>query len=54
MTSRAIRDPVRDPLLTPQNSALLIIDYQPIQVSRRCAARNPGINLPFSCATSAP
>jgi nicotinamidase-related amidase len=34
-----IRDPVTDHLLTPQNSALLIIDYQPVQVSSR-ASRN--------------
>ena len=27
------RDPVNDHLLTPQNCALLIIDYQPIQVT---------------------
>lgn len=33
MTSEAIRDPVADHLLTPQNSAFIIIDYQPIQVS---------------------
>jgi nicotinamidase-related amidase len=33
MTSQAIRDPVKDNLLTPQNSALIIIDYQPIQVT---------------------
>lgn len=33
MTSRAIRDPKLDHLLTPQNSAFIIIDYQPIQVS---------------------
>jgi nicotinamidase-related amidase len=33
MTSEAIRDPLKDHLLTPQNSALIIIDYQPIQVS---------------------
>jgi nicotinamidase-related amidase len=32
MTSQAIRDPVKDPLLTPQNSALIVIDYQPVQV----------------------
>jgi nicotinamidase-related amidase len=32
MTSEAIRDPLRDPLLTPQNSALVVIDYQPSQV----------------------
>jgi len=33
MSSEPIRDPVRDPLLTPQNSAFILIDYQPIQVS---------------------
>ena len=33
MTSEPIRDPVKDHLVTPQNSALLIIDYQPLQVS---------------------
>src|SRR5437762_6094204 len=27
------RDPVNDHLLTPQNCALLVIDYQPIQVT---------------------
>jgi nicotinamidase-related amidase len=33
MTSEAVRDPVKDHLLTPRNSALLIIDYQPVQVT---------------------
>ena len=33
MTSAAIRDPAKDHLLTPQNSAFIVIDYQPIQVS---------------------
>ena len=33
MTSLAIRDQAQDPLLTPRNSALVIIDYQPIQVT---------------------
>lgn len=33
MTSEPIRDPQKDHLLTPQNSAFIIIDYQPIQVS---------------------
>ena len=33
MTSESIRDPVKDQLLTPQNSALIIIDYQPVQVT---------------------
>ncbi len=32
MTSEAVRDPLNDPLLTPQNCALVIIDYQPSQV----------------------
>src|SRR2546422_8901602 len=33
MTSQPMRDQVEDHLLTPKNSALLIIDYQPPQVS---------------------
>jgi nicotinamidase-related amidase len=34
MTSFAtVRDPAKDHLLTPQNSVLVIIDYQPVQVS---------------------
>jgi nicotinamidase-related amidase len=33
MTSEAIRDPLKDQLLTPQNSAFVIIDYQPVQVN---------------------
>jgi nicotinamidase-related amidase len=33
MASGKIRDPRADHLLTPQNAALLIIDYQPTQVS---------------------
>jgi nicotinamidase-related amidase len=32
MTSEPMRDPVTDPLLTPLNSALVVIDYQPSQV----------------------
>jgi len=32
MTSEPIRDPLIDHLLTPQNSALLVIDYQPFQL----------------------
>ncbi len=28
-----VRDPNKDDLLTPQNSALIIIDYQPVQVT---------------------
>jgi nicotinamidase-related amidase len=33
MTSQPIRDQVEDHLLTPKNSALIIIDYQPVQVN---------------------
>lgn len=33
MTSEARRDPVTDHLLTPENAAFIIIDYQPVQVS---------------------
>jgi nicotinamidase-related amidase len=33
MTSETIRDPLTDPLLTPANSALIIIDYQPAQIA---------------------
>ncbi|QEN85077.1 hydrolase [Labrys sp. KNU-23] len=33
MSSEPIRDPQSDQLLTPQNSAFVIIDYQPVQVN---------------------
>jgi len=33
MSSEPVRDPVGDPLLTPANCAVILIDYQPIQVS---------------------
>ena len=33
MTSEAIRDPIKDQLLTPKNSAMIIVDYQPVQVT---------------------
>lgn len=32
MTSQPMRDQVEDHLITPKNAALLIIDYQPLQV----------------------
>jgi nicotinamidase-related amidase len=32
-SSKPIRDPVQDQLLTPQNAALIIIDFQPVQVT---------------------
>jgi nicotinamidase-related amidase len=33
MSSEPIRDPNMDHLLTPQNAALVVIDYQPVQVN---------------------
>jgi nicotinamidase-related amidase len=33
MASEPIRAPVKDRLLTPQNAAFIIIDYQPVQVN---------------------
>jgi len=33
MASEPIRDPQKDDLLTPSNSTLIIIDYQPVQVN---------------------
>lgn len=33
MSSEPIRDPQTDRLLTPQNAAFIIIDYQPVQVN---------------------
>ncbi|CAG9164792.1 hydrolase [Cupriavidus pinatubonensis] len=33
MASEPIRDPLKDHLLTPQNAAFVIIDYQPVQVN---------------------
>ncbi|NEN07596.1 isochorismatase family protein [Diaminobutyricibacter tongyongensis] len=33
MTSEPRRDPFTDPLLTPENAALVIIDFQPTQVA---------------------
>jgi nicotinamidase-related amidase len=32
MTSQPVRDPLADHLITPQNSALAVIDYQPSQI----------------------
>ena len=33
MTSAPVRDPIADHLLTPQNAAFLLIDYQPSQLA---------------------
>jgi superfamily I DNA and/or RNA helicase len=40
MTSAPIRDPLADHLITPQNAALLLIDYQPAQSGHHHAGRN--------------
>src|SRR5262249_55248516 len=32
-SARTIRDPTQDHLLTPQNSAMIILDFQPTQIS---------------------
>jgi nicotinamidase-related amidase len=32
-SSKAIRNPLKDHLLTPQNAALVIIDFQPVQIA---------------------
>ncbi len=41
MTSAARRDPVTDALLTPENSALLVIDYQ----RRKLTPRIPSLHI---------
>jgi len=48
MTSEPVRDPFADHLLTPQNCALIIIDYQPVQVSsiRSMDQEGPAGRLP--------
>ena len=33
MTSAPVRDPLADHLITPQNAAFLLIDYQPAQIA---------------------
>src|ERR1700722_17472195 len=33
MTSAPVRDPLADHLLTPENAAFLLIDYQPSQIA---------------------
>jgi nicotinamidase-related amidase len=41
MASEPIRDPAKDHLLTPANSALIIIDYQPVQVNSIASMDRP-------------
>jgi len=33
MSSEPVRNPAMDPLLTPRNAALVVIDYQPAQIN---------------------
>jgi hypothetical protein len=42
-----MRDPIGDHLLTPQNVALLVIDYQPSQIA---AVRAAGLRKLVLCA----
>jgi nicotinamidase-related amidase len=44
MASAPIRDPIADHLLTPQNAALVVIDYQPSQVDA-VRSIDPGVLL---------
>ncbi|MFD1393867.1 hydrolase [Lacticaseibacillus jixianensis] len=50
MTSYPRRNPVEDLLLTPENSALLVIDYQPTQVSSIQSMSHPQLihNVTFT------
>jgi nicotinamidase-related amidase len=49
MTSAPVRDPLADHLLTPQNAAFLLIDYQPQQLT---AVRSMGQDLLVKNAVS--
>jgi nicotinamidase-related amidase len=43
MTSEATRDPLKDHLLTPQNAAFIVIDYQPVQVNSIASMDRPAL-----------
>ena len=47
MTSKALRDPLKDPLLTPQNAAFPRIDYQPVQVTESKASAPLHLSVPI-------
>lgn len=54
MSSEPIRDPAADHLLTPQNSAFVIIDYQPVQVNSIASMdRQLLVNNIVGCAKAA-
>ena len=44
MTSYPRRDPVTDRLLTPENSALILIDYQPTQIESIGSMNQPHLD----------
>ena len=56
MTSAPVRDPLADHLLTPQNAALLLIDYQPSQLAGVHSMDRDLLvkNAPDSCGSRAP
>jgi hypothetical protein len=43
MASEPVRDPTKDRLLTPQNAAFIIIDYQPVQVNSIASMDRPAM-----------
>lgn len=54
MSSEPIRDPATDPLLTPQNAAFIVIDYQPVQVNSIASMdRQLLVNNIVGCAKAA-
>lgn len=54
MASEPVRDPVKDRLLTPKNSAFVIIDYQPVQVNSIASMdRQLLVNNIVGCAKAA-
>src|ERR1700746_633310 len=50
MTSQAVRDPLADHLITPQNSVFLLIDWQPTQIST-VRSMNPDLLLKNAVST---
>ncbi|EMH4162878.1 hydrolase [Pluralibacter gergoviae] len=54
MASEQIRDPVSDRLLTPENAAFIVIDYQPVQVNSIASMdRQLLVNNIVGCAKAA-
>jgi len=54
MSSEPIRDPKSDQLLTPQNAAFIIIDYQPVQVNSIASMERQRLvsNIVRACKTA--